>query len=148
MVINILWIFLVLYLISAAFFIILENRRPQSTYAWLLAFVALPVVGFLIYIFTGRDSKAFSQEASMARKALGSDFRKALENQIMMPPEIVDRMATENPEDVDLQLMELMSHNPGTLLTGRNRVKILQNAENFYPALLEDLRQAGRMLAA
>ena len=140
--INILWILLVLFLIPAAFFIILENRRPQSTYAWLLVFVALPVVGFLIYIFTGRDSKAFSQEASMAREVLSGDFRKALESQIMMPPEILDRMAAENPEDVDLQLMKLISHNVATALTGRNRVKILQDAENFYPALLEDLRQA------
>ena len=140
--INILWILLVLFLIPAAFFIILENRRPQSTYAWLLVFLAFPVIGFLVYIFTGRDSKAFSQEASMAREVLSGDFRKALESQIMMPPEILDRMAAENPEDVDLQLMKLISHNVATALTGRNRVKILQDAENFYPALLEDLRQA------
>ena len=142
MFITVFWILVAIYVIWAAFFIILENRRPQSTYAWLLAFLAFPVVGLLVYYFLGRGSKAFSQETRMARDVVDGDFRKTLESQIMTTPEIVERMGTENPEDVDLELMELVSHNVGTALTGRNDVTILQNAENFYPALLEDLRQA------
>ena len=43
-------------------FLIFENRRPQATLAWLLAFFFLPVLGGLIYIFFGRDWKAFSGE--------------------------------------------------------------------------------------
>jgi cardiolipin synthase len=142
MFLNIFWLLIALYLISAAFFIILENRRPQSTYAWLLVFVALPIIGLLIYIFLGRSSKTFSQETRMTRDVIDGDFKKTLQSQIMSTPEIVERMSKENPEDVDLKLMELVSHNVGTHLTGRNEVKILQDANNFYPALLEDLRQA------
>ena len=50
----------VVYLVAVAFFLILENRRVQSTYAWLMAFAALPVAGFLLYIFLGRGWKAFA----------------------------------------------------------------------------------------
>jgi hypothetical protein len=40
-----------LYGLSVAVFILLENCSPQLTLAWLFAFIFLPVIGVLIYIF-------------------------------------------------------------------------------------------------
>lgn len=139
---TVLWSVFVLYLISTSVFIVMENRRPQSTYAWLLAFFAFPIIGLLAYYFLGRGSKTFSQEEQMAKNVVDGDFKKTLESQVMMPAEIVDRMEAERPGEVDLKLMNLFSHNVGTALTGRNEVTILQDADNFYPAILKDVRQA------
>ena len=41
----------VAYIVASAYFIIMDNRQPSSTFAWLLLFIALPVAGVLIYIF-------------------------------------------------------------------------------------------------
>ena len=135
MIWTIVWTLLVIYAFSVAFYIVLENRRPQSTYAWLLGFIAFPIIGLIVYYFLGRSSRTFSQETRMARDVVDGDFRKTLESQIMLPPEIIERMDAENLEDVDLKLMKLNSHNVGAALTGRNRVKILQDAENFYDSV-------------
>jgi hypothetical protein len=54
---SILWAALALYALMTGVFIILENRRPPSTLAWMLLFVFAPGVGLLIYLFFGRDRK-------------------------------------------------------------------------------------------
>ncbi len=113
---TILSVLLAIYVISVAFYIVLENRKPQSTYAWLLGFVAFPIVGLLVYYFLGRGSKTFSQEARMTREFVDGDFRKALFSQILSTDEIVDRMEAENPEDVDLDLMQVDLTQRGHLL--------------------------------
>lgn len=38
-----------LYALVAAVFLVSENRRPQATLAWLLAFVFAPGIGVLLY---------------------------------------------------------------------------------------------------
>lgn len=49
-----------LYTLAVGVFLILENRQPQTTLAWLLVFFFAPGVGVLIYIFFGRDGKALT----------------------------------------------------------------------------------------
>ena len=47
--------------------ILLDNRSPQSTFAWLFLMITFPILGFLIYIMFGRGYKAFSHEDKIAR---------------------------------------------------------------------------------
>ncbi|NJN81559.1 MAG: hypothetical protein HC802_04255 [Caldilineaceae bacterium] len=77
---SVLTIVFLLYLISVAIFLIMENRRPQSTYAWLLAFVTVPVIGVIAYIFTGRGWKLFSQERKLAESAIGKEAASEIKN--------------------------------------------------------------------
>jgi cardiolipin synthase len=49
----------------AIVFLISENRRPQATLAWTLAFFFMPGLGLLIYILFGRDWKAFSKQRQL-----------------------------------------------------------------------------------
>lgn len=63
---------LAVYAIVTAVFIISENRRQQSTMAWMLAFVFAPGVGVLLYFLFGRDGKAFSKHRELLMKDLGA----------------------------------------------------------------------------
>ena len=131
-----------IYLIVTAFFLILENRRVQSTYAWLLSFVTFPVIGFLVYFFTGRGWKAFSQESTLARNAIGDGFIEQLSERVMDVDAIAQRVAEEDPSSPLPNLARLVAHNAGSALTGFNELEILQDSDEFYPRLLEDLRSA------
>ena len=53
------------YAMIAIVFLISENRRPQATLAWALAFFFMPGLGLLIYILFGRDWKAFSKQRQL-----------------------------------------------------------------------------------
>jgi cardiolipin synthase len=55
------------YTLSVAIFLILENRSPQSTFAWLFLFIVLPGAGLLIYMMFGRNRHVFSRERRQTR---------------------------------------------------------------------------------
>src|SRR4029434_8491647 len=48
-------------------FLALQNRSPQSTFAWVLLFVLLPPAAFLTYIMFGRGRHAFSRELTVTK---------------------------------------------------------------------------------
>ena len=66
----ILTVLLSVYALGMTVLLISENRRPQATLAWILIFVLAPVIGGLIYIFFGRDTKAFSKQSKLLRQDL------------------------------------------------------------------------------
>ena len=44
------WLVTCAYAALSAIFLVSENRSPQSTLAWLLAFLLLPVAGAVLYL--------------------------------------------------------------------------------------------------
>ncbi|MEG2792070.1 MAG: PLDc N-terminal domain-containing protein, partial [Odoribacter sp.] len=53
----------VLTVVSVVFNVILENRNPVRTLAWIVVLVAIPLIGFLFYLYFGinyRKIKMFS----------------------------------------------------------------------------------------
>ncbi|MPZ77568.1 MAG: hypothetical protein GEU77_13705 [Deltaproteobacteria bacterium] len=56
---------LALYALVVGVFLISENRRPQTTLAWMLVLFFAPGIGVLAYILFGRDRKAFSKQSEL-----------------------------------------------------------------------------------
>lgn len=137
------WISLLIlnYIIAfgTAIFIILSNGNPTKTLSFILALVALPFLGILIYIFFGqeyRKSKIFKRESIYSHKRI-----KELEEKY--------RAQQKRLQDQDhpiirkkIKLVNLLQNNQKTPVTLANQVNILQNAENKFKALFEDLREA------
>ena len=59
-------------------FLVMENRRPQSTLAWMLVLFFAPGIGLLIYLFFGRDTKAGAAELSFR-----ADTRNRVKSNLM-----------------------------------------------------------------
>ncbi len=128
------------YVVVMAVFLISENRRPQATLAWLLVLWVAPGLGLIIYILFGRDWKAFSKQSKLQRQEL----------QPAAMPLLTPLLARQDAEITRLEalggshkkLMMLVRRNSYSALTRRNRVEILQNAEAFYPRMIEDMEAA------
>ncbi|UCD30108.1 MAG: PLDc N-terminal domain-containing protein, partial [Planctomycetota bacterium] len=142
LLLNIGSVLLTIYIIGVAIFIISENRTPQSTFAWLLLLIALPLVGLVIYIFLGRGSHAFSNETELARQEMGGDLMRDAGEMVERRQEYVDRIAKEKPASYRQKLLNLVSQNSSSMLTGYNDIEILQDATMKYPRLLEDIKVA------
>ncbi len=135
-------IVIALYIIAVSAFIVLENRSPQSTFAWLFSFMVLPLIGVLIYLFFGRGQHSFSKEDELVKQEMGSDLLADLEPLLAREEEIIDRIAREKPASYQRKLLQMVRRNSSSLLTGYNQVEILQNATVKYPRLLADIKQA------
>ena len=137
---TILSVSLTLYALWMCIFLISENRRPQETLAWMLAFFFAPGIGVLIYILFGRDWKAFSKQSRLLRQDLEASARPFVSPLLSRQDAEITRLEGESASH--RKLMQLVRRNSRSALTTRNRVEILQNAAEFYPRLMEDMEAA------
>jgi cardiolipin synthase A/B len=137
---TILSVSLTLYALWMCIFLISENRRPQATLAWMLAFFFAPGIGVLIYILFGRDWKAFSKQSRLLRQDLEASARPFVSPLLSRQDAAIARLEGESPSH--RKLMQLVRRNSRSALTTRNRVEILQDAAAFYPRLMEDMQAA------
>ncbi len=139
------WTLYLLYLTAAGGFLVLENRSPQSTFAWLFLMVLAPGVGLVVYILFGRGSNAFSHRKALrkqiARSGLFEELARVREAQEEMRLQLAD-------SDIEIyrRLPQLLWTSAEAPLTAYNDLDILQNASEKYPRLLEDLRRATRLI--
>ncbi len=132
-----------LTLISVIFNVILENRNPVRTLAWIIVMVAIPLVGFLFYLYFGvnyRKIKMFS------RKGLGDmkwlQYMSEDQKQLIKKSEYLQRRDTVAVR----KLMTLLLNNSKALLTRYNQVEVLNNGMETFPALFKALGEARKFI--
>jgi cardiolipin synthase len=131
---------LALYALVGAVFLISENRRPQATLAWMLVFLFAPGIGLLIYLLFGRSEKAFSKRTKLLLQELRPHALPHLSAMLSRQDSEIARL--EDGSAARRKLMMLVRRNSHSALTARNRVEILQDAAEFYPRLVEDMKAA------
>ena len=124
---TILTVALALYSLVMTVFLISENRRPQTTLAWILVFVFVPVIGALIYIFFGRDRKAFSKRSRLLRHDLEANALPLLSPLLSRQDAAISRLEGEGGGH--RKLMMLVRRNSSSALTTVNSVQIQQDTK-------------------
>jgi cardiolipin synthase len=128
------------YTLIVAVFLILENRTPQSTFAWLFFFLVFPLGSLVIYGMFGRDRHAFSRERDLTRVFEGSILAERAARVVDEQPARLATLAGQHREYERLaSMLWTTAHAPLTL---GNTLEILQDAGEKYPRLLDDLRAA------
>ncbi len=135
---------LTVYALGMAVFLISENRAPQATLAWMLAFILAPGVGVVIYFLFGRDTKAFSKQSKLLKQDLETTARPVLEPILSRQDSAIARLESDNPNR--RRLLRLVRHNSRSVLTTHNRVEIQQDAATFYASLIKDMEAAGHSI--
>ena len=130
--------------LSIAVFVLLENRSPQSTVAWLLLLLVFPVGGLLIYVLFGRHRHVFSRERSLLTLFEGTRLAGRAAAMLAEQPAGVAALAASHVEYA--QLASVLWASARSPLTLRNHVDILQDATEKYPRLLADMQAASRSI--
>jgi cardiolipin synthase A/B len=137
---TILTVSLALYALVMTVFLISENRRPQATLAWILVFILAPLTGGMIYILFGRDRKAFSKQSRLLRHDLEANALPLLSPLLSRQDAEIARLEHESAGH--RKLMMLVRRNSYSALTKRNSVEIQQDAAEFYPSMMKDIKSA------
>lgn len=132
------------YAMSVTAILALQNRSPQSTFAWVLLFVLFPPGALLTYIMFGRGQYAFSRQRSTAKLLERSTLADRAARIVAAQPAGIATLASEKGAHARLASMLWVSGR--SPLTTGNRVEILQNASEKYPKLLDDLRAASQSI--
>lgn len=123
-------------IILAFILVFLERKNPSTTWAWLLVLFFIPVLGFILYLFLGqnlRKAKVFTAKNDTDLIKMKEQYEKLLERRH-------DPISTTAIEDNDLINLELNS--ASAIYTDNNRVQILNNGDEKFPLLIEELKNA------
>jgi cardiolipin synthase len=128
------------YALSIAIFLILENRSPQSTFAWLFLLLIFPLGGLVIYVMFGRSRHAFSRERTLWKLLEGSNLAERTARMVAdQPRNLADLAETHGPY---ARLAGMLWASARSVLTLGNEIVVLQDAREKYPRLLADIKAA------
>jgi cardiolipin synthase A/B len=140
---SILWGIYFVYMIISAIYIITENRPPAVTMAWLLSFLALPIIGVLIYFFFGRTVQFFNPRIRLLEQTTDSELLKRLRPLVARQRELTYSITNDTTRrDSQRRLVEMGRRTGLSMLTAGDSVEILQDAKVKYPLLEADIEAA------
>lgn len=132
-------ILLVLIFIGLVATILLENRNPVKAVAYILLLVFIPVLGLIVYYYLGRDlrkKRRFTLKGSKD-EALFSRYWESQRAEIEhMQLEL--RQLAGNKQELSAMLLNTRQ----SILSKNNRVQLLINGEEKFPAVFSALRAA------
>ena len=123
-----------LNLLSALSLIFIERKEPTTSWAWLLILIALPGIGFILYLLLGQN---LSRQKIFREKKLADKIKRY---KLRSEPELpnFNNEVNENYED-----LILMNYNhSGAIYTVGNEVQTYINGEDKFRELFNDIREA------
>jgi cardiolipin synthase len=111
--------------------IILDNRNPVKTMAWILVLLFLPVVGLIFYVFFGRDRR---RERIIERKSYNRLLKKPM-------AEYLAQDASEAPAEY-ARLIKFFQHTNQAFPFDGNRAEVYTEGYTMLKSLMRELMQA------
>lgn len=144
---------IILSYISAIFVsisIILENRDPSKTIAWLLIFILIPIAGLIVYIFFGRNirERKIFKTRQMVDDIRESNLFKNLqefEDLVLMEKKAIAEkklLSSEDSCDTKRRVVNLLLNTGRFPFTINNNVKVFRDGSEKFDSLIEDLKNA------
>jgi cardiolipin synthase len=124
------WI-LLLAVVATIVVVVMDNRSPVKTLAWLLVLVFLPVVGLVLYFFFGRDTRK--------EKLIGKKGYSRLTKYPMMEYQLQKSFQMEQMKH---PLMNFCHKVNGALPFEGNRIRLLHDGYSMLQALLQAIVRA------
>ena len=128
------WIFIVLYvavIVGIMLIVLMDNRQPAKTIAWVLVLLFVPVVGIVLYIFFGQNTRKM--------KLISGRSLDQLSKRSML--EFVEQRNLRMPEYFS-SLVRLFTNQSLALPFKDNAVEFYTDGYQFFPALLQAIKSA------
>ena len=111
--------------------VLMDNRQPAKTMAWLLVLWALPLVGIVLYFFFGQNTRKerLISERSLSQLTKRTMFEYAVQKDLRLP-------------EVHRPLMQLFKNQNMALPFKDNEADIYTSGYDFFPALLHEISRA------
>lgn len=133
------YVLLALTFIGVVGTILLESRNPVKASAYILLLIFVPVLGLIVYYYLGRDlrkRRRFTLKGSKDETLIYRFWETQRPEMERMQLEL--RQQVDNKQEVSAMLLNTRQ----SVLTKHNRVHLLLNGEEKFPALFKALKHA------
>jgi cardiolipin synthase len=142
---QILGIVYILYLVGVVIFIIAADREPTTTLAWLLAFIAFPILGPVLYFFVGRNWPAIEPKRRWLKEWIALALPAMNERYDRYAPHRERLYARFDGTPVERIIRSIEAENLAKPLPVTS-FEIYPSGAEFFPKLLEELAKAQRFI--
>ena len=111
--------------------VLMDNREPSKTMAWMLVLWALPMVGIVLYFFFGQNTR---KEKLISQRSLDQLTKRSM-------LEFAEQRNLHIPEE-HRTLMQLFKNQSMALPFKDNKVEVYTNGYEFFPSLLREIGKA------
>lgn len=128
------WLIFILYVwmvLATMLTVLLDNRQPAKTMAWLLVLIFIPVVGIVFYIFFGQNTR---KEKHISQKSLDQLTKRSMLG-------FVEQKDLVLPKEHSV-LINLFASQNWALPFKNNTAEIFLSGYDFTHSLLKDIAQA------
>jgi cardiolipin synthase len=133
------WIPVLIFYLSTITTILIENRNPSKTIAWILIIFFLPVFGLILYFFFGQKfnrKKMFGRLDDVQRKRIQSKWEEFKEINNANFYQIEEKLGNQS------KVFRYLNNSKASPTYTHNEVELLLNGEEKFPKFLEALRKA------
>ncbi|MDY3090229.1 MAG: cardiolipin synthase [Porphyromonas sp.] len=114
--------------------VILENRNPLKTSAWVLIIGLVPIVGLIAYILFGQEQRKLYR----INKRYYQRLQKSPRMQAVLPQQVHNSTIPRHYQN----LIQLVEHNSDSPLMSYDSCDIYTQGREFYDQLLSDIQRA------
>ena len=111
--------------------VLMDNGLPAKTMAWIMVLIFLPVVGFVLYFFFGRNTR---KERFISQRSLDQLTKRSM-------LEFAEQKDLKIPDE-QKALVKLFANQNWALPFKDNEVDIFTNGYDFFHSLLRDIGKA------
>jgi cardiolipin synthase A/B len=134
------------YLAIVVIFIVMENRDISSTLAWILIFLLFPIVGFVLYIFFGRNWKVVSPNKKEHIRDIQNKFDNVLADARKRQDDFIKTLSRDTISYGRERMLRIAQQSTDSLLTFHNDIEILQSGKGKFKRLKEDISHAKKFV--
>ena len=128
------WIFILIYAFTVTatiLTVLMDNRQPAKTMAWVLVLLFVPVVGIVLYFFFGQNVRKMR---FISQRSLDQLTRRSM-------LEFVEQRELRLPDEYRTQI-RLFANQNMSLPFKDNEADIYTSGYDFFPALLRAIAEA------
>lgn len=136
---NVLSVVYLIAVFAICLMIVFENRNPLKTLSWLLVILFVPVVGIIVYFFFGKN---YRKQKIYTRKSMADSAR--LNDHADRQVRLLSSVLAGESDAIRSKgnLIHLMLRNNRSLLTLDNKIDLLVNGSQTFPAMLDAVASA------
>lgn len=128
------WTIIVIYtlvVVAAMITVLMDNRQPAKTMAWMLVLIFLPLVGIVFYFFFGQNTR---KEKLISQRSLDQLTKRSM-------LEFAEQKDLNLPEKHRMLIKQFANQN-WSLPFKDNDIDIYTSGYEFFPALLQEIGKA------
>ncbi|MFT5171512.1 MAG: cardiolipin synthase, partial [Candidatus Marinamargulisbacteria bacterium] len=131
-----------IYLVVTILFLLLDNRRPSSSIAWILILIFVPYLGFIFYLIFGKNPRRTIRKKDIVLQLFEKKAGKFILPLREKEKKVIKDMIATQKSLTRKQLIKFLNKSSHSVLSIQNKITVFHQGKDKFKSLKKDLKNA------